>query len=563
MRTPFFGPAYVARSKNLADERLINLYPELAEGSAKDVGAFYMTPGLVRLASFGPGPIRGAIVSLGYLWLVSGNQIWQVAPDYSGTQIGTLPSSSGPVQWIANGTQVVVFDGQVGVLGPQAYPLTGGSIGAAGLNYTVGDVITLAPTGGGQIATATVQVTGIGAGGSVTGFEFVSWGSFAYTQVSTFTQGSTTGSGAGFTLVSASYGATAELFILALPFSGPLTATYQDGFGLVNAANSGEWFQSDLFDLSVWGALNFATKESQPDPIASMQTLYDEVWLLGHRTTEIWINAGTPYFAFQKLSSVFIEAGCAAPWSPAILGQSMVWLSQNEQGQGSVVMVSGYAPQRISTHAMEHEIAQYPMIGDAIGFAYQQEGHTFYVLTFPSGNATWVFDATTSAQARQPMWHKRAALLNGQWNRWWPNCAVQFGGETVVGDGLSGNLYRLDLDAATDNGTARKWLRSWRALPKPTDQPITFRSLRIDMQTGVGIPDGTDPAVTLRWSDDGGHTWSAPRVAQIGGPGATAQRVKFNALGSTRRNSGLDRIFELASADAFPVALVGAELEAD
>jgi hypothetical protein len=36
----------------------------------------------------------------------------------------------------------------------------------------------------------------------------------------------------------------------------------------------------------------------------------------------------------------------------------------------------------------------------------------------------------------------------------------------------------------------------------------------------------------------------------------------FRRLGSTRRNSGLDRIFELSSTDQFPVALIGADLEA-
>ncbi len=66
----------------------------------------------------------------------------------------------------------------------------------------------------------------------------------------------------------------------------------------------------------------------------------------------------------------------------------------------------------------------------------------------------------------------------------------------------------------------------------------------------------------LRFSDDGGHRWSNQRIAAVGPTGATAQRVKFNRLGSTRLNSGLDRIFELSSADAFGVALIGAELDA-
>ena len=81
------------------------------------------------------------------------------------------------------------------------------------------------------------------------------------------------------------------------------------------------------------------------------------------------------------------------------------------------------------------------------------------------------------------------------------------------------------------------------------------------MQTGIGVPDGTNPQAVLRHSDDGGHTWSPERYAGVGKTGETTRRVKFNRMGSTRRNNGLDRIFELSSTDPFPVALLGAELE--
>ena len=117
------------------------------------------------------------------------------------------------------------------------------------------------------------------------------------------------------------------------------------------------------------------------------------------------------------------------------------------------------------------------------------------------------------------------------------------------------------MNTLTDNGTPKKWVRSWRALPQAVFDPMTFSSLQIDMQTGIGIPDGTNPQVVLRWSDDGGHNWSNPRILAAGQIGKTALRVKANRLGSTRLNSGLDRIFELSSTDQFPVALIGADLQ--
>lgn len=142
------------------------------------------------------------------------------------------------------------------------------------------------------------------------------------------------------------------------------------------------------------------------------------------------------------------------------------------------------------------------------------------------------------------------------------NC-VQFNGLNIVGDYSNGNIYALDLDNLTDNGEPRKWLRTWRALAKPVEDPVSFHSLRIDMETGAAAIDpNSNPQVILRWSDDGGHTWSNERFTAAGRTGQTAKRVMFNRLGGTRRNSGLDRIFELSSADEFPVAIIGAEIEA-
>lgn len=348
---------------------------------------------------------------------------------------------------------------------------------------------------------------------------------------------------------------------LILPFSGPVYATYQDGFGLVNVAGTQLWYQSNLKDLSTWQALNFSSADSQPDNIQSIRTIRREIWIFKQFDTEIWINAGLGGFAFQRLDGVFIEYGSVAPFALAKAGESLLWVSQNKQGQGMVMMATGYQVRRISTHAIEHALSGYSTLADAIAYVYQQEGHQFYVVTFPTADVTWVYDITTSALIGMPIWHQRAAFLNGQFHRHWGNAYAFFAGKHVIGDYLTNNLYSYNLDQALDNGTQRKWLRSWRALPQPSEDPISFKSLRIDMQTGLQVPDGTNPQCMLRFSDDGGHNFSNERKAAVGPPGATAQRVKFNRLGATRRNSGLDRIFELSSSDVFGVALIGAELE--
>lgn len=132
----------------------------------------------------------------------------------------------------------------------------------------------------------------------------------------------------------------------------------------------------------------------------------------------------------------------------------------------------------------------------------------------------------------------------------------------VLGDYRNGRLYAFNKATLTDNGTPRKWLRRWRALPQATDHAVKFNWLNIGVQTGIGVPPGTNPQLMLRWSDDGGNTWSHGRFLAVGKTGATTQIIKFNRLGMTRRFGGSDRIFELSSTDPFEVALLDAEVEA-
>lgn len=134
-------------------------------------------------------------------------------------------------------------------------------------------------------------------------------------------------------------------------------------------------------------------------------------------------------------------------------------------------------------------------------------------------------------------------------------------GQGVLGDYLTGNLYAFNPATYTDNGTQRRWLRRWRALPQATIQAVRFAWLNIVFQTGAGAPDGTNPQVVLRWSDDGGHTYSDERIVPIGPLGETSFTVKFNRLGMTRRFSGSDRIFEISSSDPFKIAILDAEVD--
>jgi hypothetical protein len=104
------------------------------------------------------------------------------------------------------------------------------------------------------------------------------------------------------------------------------------------------------------------------------------------------------------MPGVFIEHGCVAKHSVAKHDLTVFWLSKDKDGQGVVIAGKNYAAGRISTHAIEQEFSTYSRLDDAIGYTYQQGGHPFYVLSFPTANRTWVFDMATDCGTSAGIW---------------------------------------------------------------------------------------------------------------------------------------------------------------
>ena len=341
----------------------------------------------------------------------------------------------------------------------------------------------------------------------------------------------------------------------------PTSLAFQDGFALVNDAGTNAWYQSNLNDFTTWQALNFSSADSTPFNVTALFDIHREVWLFKSDVTEVWINAGLPGFAFQRLQGVQMPTGCTAPASIDRIGDTIVWLGSDPQGQGVVYMSNGYSAVPISTHYINLQIQAMSRIDDAIGYTYQEAGHQFYVLTFPTGNKTFVYDNATR------WWHERAAFSpqTNQFSRHQGNCFAFAYGTYVIGDFASGNLYALSMTTYTDNGAPRKWLRSWRALPHDQQSfaPLRFNSLQIDCMTGIDIPDGTDAQFILRYSDDGGYNWSNEMWTDGNQTGATTSRVIFQRLGTTKRGQGTDRYSELSGVDPVPQCLIGADLDVE
>ena len=59
MKSPILGSSYVIRSVNAADNRMVNLYPEVIAEGGKEPAYLQRCPGYTLRATVGDGPIRG------------------------------------------------------------------------------------------------------------------------------------------------------------------------------------------------------------------------------------------------------------------------------------------------------------------------------------------------------------------------------------------------------------------------------------------------------------------------------------------------------------------------
>lgn len=325
-----------------------------------------------------------------------------------------------------------------------------------------------------------------------------------------------------------------------------------DGYFIVLENNSGRFYVSALNDGTSWNALDFATAESNPDQLLCVANSSGQLYLLGTRTFEIWTNTGNAAFPFQRISGAVGDIGIIAPHTALDVDNSLVWLGQDKNGRCMVYRAKGLRPQRISTEAIEIVLqsATDPELLKA--FAYQQDGHLFYIITGGGLETSLCFDVTTG------LWHERAYL--NELGEFEPHLAadVVYAFEKHIAlDRRNGKLYELKLDVYSDNGEPIVRERTYTHL-SDEGREIRFNRLELSMETGVGLQtgQGVNPLVSLQLSKDGARTWSDWHDATFGAAGKYLTKVVFRRLGIADQMT-----FRIRITDPVKVSIIGSYLQ--
>ena len=462
----------------------------------------------------------------------------------------------------------------------QMYTSSAGAIITAAIT---GTTMTVASVSSGTLYVGqTIQGTGITAQTIITALGTGSGGAGTYTVNNSQTIASITMYALNWTVLPSSDGA----------FTGGETCDIVDNYFVYNRPASQQWGASGVLS-PISGNTSFSSKDGAPDNLVALIVDHREVYLMGEASSEVWTDVGAVPFPFQRIPGTNTQHGIAAKFSVARFGDSFCYVSRNNRGQAQIMQMKGYVPTRISNHAVENSITnQY--VDDAIAWTYQLEGHECYVVSFPTLQLTWSFDLASG------MWHKWLYTENnGTYTRHRGNCCAVFQGMVLVGDYSNGSIYELDKLNYTDNGQYTRRLR--RAPHLVADfQRQYFDELQIQFQPGVGttglsvavsgmfIGDpyiiypnaeliigpmdivylGTKNAINgntptnypqamLRWSNDGGSTWSREYWVTIGQLGKYKNRAIWRRLGMAR-----DRVFEVSISDPVNAVIVSANLKA-
>lgn len=275
---------------------------------------------------------------------------------------------------------------------------------------------------------------------------------------------------------------------------GATTQAFIDGWQIFSAnqtpGNQQIFFTNAPIYTTTFNGTFFDLKDGASDNLMAVFENKEQLWLLGERTTEIWYNAGGALFPFQRLGGALQQTGCKAPYSVSRLKTDtedcLIWFGRNELGENVIVKSQGFNTQVVSTPAVSNAIATYGITSDAIGFCYEEDGHQFYQLTFPSADKTWVYDSTMPPGFA---WHQRASYdpYTQQYHRHRANCFMNFAGMRIVGDYQNGALYQLTRNAYTDAGWPIKaQRRSPYIWDKENRRRMHMAQLQVEFAPGVG-----------------------------------------------------------------------------
>lgn len=310
-----------------------------------------------------------------------------------------------------------------------------------------------------------------------------------------------------------------------MDFTGASTVVFMDSYFIYNTPDGSTIYATNSSNGLIIDALDVVTAEGQPDNMVGLGVTNRELWAFGAETIEIyWDSANATGFPFSRRDGAFLDIGCGAAGSILNFDNTLVWLDN----RGFIVRADNYQPQILSDPGVSAAIRSYNRVDDAKAFKQVDRGELFYIITFPTAKKTWAYGAVSQ------QWHERAFWsLNAEFEHDLINCHTRYKQYDLIGDRQSGNVYILDANYHLDGSLPIHALSTTPHYINELDQVgVDYFHLYID--TGNQTAGDGESTIWLRYSNDGGYTWSEPLPRSMGSVGEYSKPIIWNRLGSGR-----------------------------
>lgn len=308
--------------------------------------------------------------------------------------------------------------------------------------------------------------------------------------------------------------------------------TFMDGYIIGPELETHQWRLSNLNDASTFpfDSQHVGELETSPDVVVAVETLERQLFVFGKNITEVWLDvpSSSVLFPFQRQNSLSIEYGCISPNTIASGFSRIVWLGSNESSAASILVSTGSAPQKIATDGIEFELDNLKRPEDSFGFLFEEDGHIFYQINFPSDNVSYVYDFNEK---------KFFNITDQSLNAHIARRLSFFNNAHLFITSKDGGLYEMSSSFYTyketigedDAGFTIPRIRITAPKRLPRAERFIVNSLFLTIEQGYSNEDlKVDLSVSKDGAQEFGTTWSKP----LKGIGDRQNRLRYRSLGA-------------------------------
>ena len=534
VRIPLTQPIQSRTASTAKDSRSVNCYFQAVSQNSRDN---IKRPGLLNTTltpAMAAGQAQGMYkCDSGDLWVVINNNVYTIDPSFTSTDGGTLTGNIQNVYFAESGNDAHLFMHN----GTHGYVATGNNPFVAIADGMIYEVSIL--TGGSGYVTPTCTFSAPPSGTTATGTVNLSGGVVTGVTITDYGSGYITAPTCTINPVGGGAGATTLVTLNGFPTgSGVLAAgaVYLDGYTIV-ATKLGQIFNSDPENPMLWNPLNTIAVESDPDYLVAIVKHFNYVVAFGEWSTEFFYDAanatGSPFLRQDTYKN---EIGCADGNSVVQFQQFVVYVGKSKTHGKSVYILDGFSPAVISDQYIEKYLNA-DTNTKIQSFAFRIAGHTFYVMSLPNLDKTFVYDVD------QKVWYEWSSYYSGAEHYFKVWTATEFVTGTYGIDPTSGAFYQIDTATYADNGQNIYW----RVVTNNIDAGTRHRKF---FESGEIIGDKVSGTMSINFSSDDYVNFSTVRTVALNNP-----RSIIWQLGQSRY-----RAYQFLVTDNIPLRLSSFEM---